>query len=469
MSGLSMTDAPQGLMGFVHRRRRGAELVLLLLSLVVGIGAYAAVDLGVNGTLPVNLFTYGAWLAGLVIACHIVVRIFAEYADPILLPIVSALNGLGLAMIHRIDLANQARNAEARTFAGNQLVWMTIGVVLFVAVIVVLRDHRRLQAFTYTAGLAAIVLLLLPLLPGIGRNINGARIWIRLGPMSFQPGEIAKVLLVVAFAGYLVLHRDALALAGRRFLFVDLPRGRDLGPILAMWLLSLAILVFQKDLGSSLLFFGLFLVMLYVATERPGWLVVGFTMFSASAYLAFLFVGHVKGRVDLWLHPFDVPGNQVLQGLYGMSWGGLVGRGLGQGSPQITPYSYSDFILPSIGEELGLTGVMAVILLYGILVERGLRTALICRDNFGKLMASGLAVVFALQVFVVIGGVTKLIPLTGLTTPFLSYGGSSLVANWAIVALLLRISDQARRPPPELVEADEDYDADATQVVRVTR
>ena len=454
-------------MGFVHRRRRGAELVLLLMSLVVGIGAYAAVGLGVDGETPVDLYTYGAWLTGLVIACHLAIRLFAEYADPILLPIVSALNGIGLAMIHRIDLGRQARDPDAATYAGNQLIWMTIGVALFITVIVVLRDHRRLQAFTYTAGLGAIALLLLPLLPGIGRNINGARIWIRLGSLSFQPGEVAKVLLVIAFAGYLVVHRDALALAGRRILFVDLPRGRDLGPILAMWLLSLGILVFQRDLGSSLLFFGLFLVMLYTATERPGWLVVGFTMFATGAYLAFLFVGHVKVRVDLWLDPFSVPGNQLITGLYGMAWGGLVGRGLGQGTPQITPYSWSDFIIPSLGEELGLTGVMAVILMYALLVERGLRTALICRDDFGKLIASGLAVVVALQVFVVIGGVTRLIPLTGLTTPFLSYGGSSLVANWAIVALLLRVSDQARRPPPELLEPDDDYDSDATQVVRL--
>ena len=467
----SEPHAPQGLMGFVHRRRRGAELVLLILSLVVGIGAYAAVGLGVNGETPVNLFTYGSWLAGLMVACHVVIRIFAPYADPILLPIVSALNGIGLAMIHRIDLANEAANPGARTFAGTQLVWTTIGVALFIAVIVLLRDHRRLQAFTYTAGLAAIVLLLLPLVPGIGRNINGARIWIHLGPLSFQPGEIAKVLLVIAFAGYLVLHRDALALAGRRFLFVDLPRGRDLGPILAMWLLSLGILVFQNDLGSSLLFFGLFLVMLYVATERPGWLVVGGALFAVGAYVGYLLLGHVQLRVQAWLDPFDPDARafQIVQGLYGMAWGGLVGRGLGQGNPQITPYSYSDFILPSIGEELGLTGVMAVILLYGIVVERGLRTALICRDDFGKLMASGLAVVIALQAFVVIGGVTKLIPLTGLTTPFMSYGGSSLVANWAIIALLLRISDQARRPPPELIEPDEDFDADATQVVRIRR
>jgi cell division protein FtsW (lipid II flippase) len=467
----SYAESPASRTGFVHRRRRGAELVLVVMSLVVGIGAYAAVGLGVNGQTPVNLYTYGAWLAVLVIGCHVAVRILAPYADPILLPIVSALNGLGLAIIHSNDLKYLADNSHWNVLAGQQLIWMTIAVLLFVGVLVGLRDHRRLQAFTYTAGLAAILLLLMPLLPGLGRTINGARIWIRLGPLSFQPGEVAKVLLVVAFAGYLNVHRDALALAGRRFLFVDLPRGRDLGPILGMWLLSLGILVFQRDLGSSLLFFGLFLVMLYVATERPGWLVVGGAMFLAGAYTAYLLFGHVQTRVNVWLDPFNphVNGYQIVQGLYGMSWGGLVGRGLGEGQPQLTPFGYSDFITSSVGEELGLTGVMAMILLYGILVERALRTALICRDNFGKLMAAGLGVVFALQVFVVVGGVTKLIPLTGLTTPFMSYGGSSLVANWVILALLLRISDQARRPPPELVAPDEGEDADATQVVRMPR
>ncbi|MCW2855718.1 MAG: cell elongation-specific peptidoglycan biosynthesis regulator RodA [Marmoricola sp.] len=452
------------LMEFVHRRRRGAELYLLVLSLVVGIGAYAAVGLGVNGQVPADLIKHGAWLAALVVAAHVTIRYKAEYADPVVLPIVSALNGLGLAMIHRIDLAPTGHPVGSN-FAASQLVWMTLGVLGFITVLAGLRDHRRLQSFTYTAGLAAIVLLLLPLLPGIGKTVNGARIWIHLGPLSFQPGEIAKVLLVIAFAGYLVLHRDALALAGRRVLFVDLPRGRDLGPILAMWLVSLGILVFQNDLGSSLMFFGLFLVMLYVSTERPGWLVVGGVLFAVGAYAGYLTTAHVQARVQGWLDPFgkDSPSYQLVQAMYGMAWGGLTGRGLGQGSPQTTPISWSDFILPSLGEELGLTGVIAIILLYALLVERGLRTALICRDNFGKLVAAGLATVFALQVFVVVGGVTRLIPLTGLTTPFLSQGGSSLVANWVIVALLLRVSDAARRPPPEF--SDQPADMDSTQVV----
>lgn len=459
---MSTANPAAALRGFVHRRRRGAELVLLLMSLVVGVGAYAIVGIGVKGTVPPDILGYGGWLTILVIACHVTIRLKASYADPILLPIVAALNGLGLAMIHRINLVDSAAPP-----ASTQLTWMTLGVGLFIALLFLLRDHRRLQAFTYTAGLGALVLLLLPLVPGVGKTIHGARIWIGVGPFSFQPGEVAKVLLVIAFAGYLVVHRDALALAGRRLLFVDLPRGRDLGPILVMWLISLGILVFQNDLGSSLLFFGIFLVMLYVSTERPGWLVIGGSMFLVGAYLAYLFVGHVTDRVQVWLDPFnDDHGYQIVQGLFGMAWGGLVGRGLGQGSPQITPFGYSDFIASSIGEELGLTGLMAVILLYGILVERGLRTALICRDDFGKLMSAGLAVVFALQVFVVIGGVIKLIPLTGLTTPFLSYGGSSLVANWVIIALLLRISDHARRPPPEL-SVPTDGDSDETQVVRM--
>jgi len=454
------------LSGFTHRRRRGAELFLIVLSLLVGIGAYAAVGLGVEGTIPANIVGYGSWLAVLVVACHIVVRITAPYADPVLLPVVAAINGLGLAMIYRIDLAELAQNEDANTFSTDQLIWMTLGVLLFVAVLVFLRDHRRLQAFTYTSGLAAIALLLLPLMPVLGTEINGARIWINIGPMSFQPGEIAKVLLVVFFAGYLVLHRDALALAGRRVIGIDLPRGRDLGPILVMWMISLGILVFQRDLGSSLLFFGLFLVMLYVATERPGWLVVGGTLFAAGSYIGYLLFSHVKARVGAWLDPFgsEYDSYQIVQGMYGQAWGGLVGRGFGQGDPTLIPFSYSDFIVAAIGEELGLTGVMALIVLYGLIVERALRTALVCRDAFGKLVATGLAVVFALQVFVVVGGVTKLIPLTGLTTPFLSYGGSSLVANWAIVALLLRISDQARRPLPELSGPIED---DATQVVMV--
>jgi cell division protein FtsW (lipid II flippase) len=462
-----MAQQSGALMQFVHRRRRGAELFLLILALIVGVGAYAAVGLGVKEKVPPDIVSYGGWLAALIIAAHITVRLVAPYADPVLLPIVAALNGIGLAEIHRLDLATDHH------YARQQLTWMTLGVALFVVTLVFLRDHRVLQRFTYTSGLLAILLLLLPMAPGIGKTVNGARIRIHIGTMSFQPGEVAKVLLVVTFAGYLVLHRDALALAGRRVAMVDLPRGRDLGPILAMWVVSLGILVFQHDLGSSLLFFGLFLIMLYVATERPGWLVVGVTMFAVGSYLVYVFVAHVRERFllwsDVWAHygqNTDDKGRQTVETMFGMAYGGLIGRGLGQGSPWRIPFAQSDFIFGAIGEELGLTGSLAVILLYGLIVERALRAALISRDDIGKLLATGLGGAIALQVFVVIGGVTHLIPLTGLTTPFLSYGGSSLVANWVIVAILLRISDAARRPPPDLSLPD-DADMETTQVVRM--
>ena len=462
-----MAQQSGALMQFVHRRRRGAELFLLIIALVVGVGAYAAVGLGVKEKVPADIVSYGGWLAALIIAAHITVRLVAPYADPVLLPIVAALNGIGLAEIHRLDLALNQH------FARQQLTWMTLGVALFVATLVLLRDHRVLQRFTYTSGLLAILLLLLPMAPGIGKTVNGARIWIHVGSMSFQPGEVAKVLLVVTFAGYLVLHRDALALAGRRVAMVDLPRGRDLGPILAMWVVSLGILVFQHDLGSSLLFFGLFLIMLYVATERPGWLVVGTTLFIVGSYVVYLLVPHVRERFLLWSNVWghygdgtDDKGRQTVETMFGMAYGGLIGRGLGQGSPWRIPFAQSDFIFGAIGEELGLTGSIAVILLYGLIVERALRAALISRDDIGKLLATGLGGAIALQVFVVVGGVTHLIPLTGLTTPFLSYGGSSLVANWVIVAILLRISDAARRPPPDLTLPD-DADMESTQVVRM--
>jgi cell division protein FtsW (lipid II flippase) len=451
----------------VPRRRRGAELSLLLIALVVGIGAYLAVDVGSSGELPErDTYTVMGGIVIVAFVAHVAIRRLAPYADPVLLPLVVALNGLGLAMIHRIDLDLARSDSDFGPFAGAQLTWTLLGVVGFIAVLVVVRDHRRLQALTYTFGFAGLLLLLLPLVPGLGVPINGARIWIRVGPLSFQPGEIAKICLVVFFAGYLVVKRDALALAGRRIIGIDLPRGRDLGPILVAWLVSLAVLVFQRDLGSSLLFFGLFVVLLYVATERPGWLVVGALLFAGGAYISFLTFSHVQQRVDGWLDPFadtDRYG-QIVQGLYGMAYGGLLGRGLGQGDPTITPYSWSDFIITSLGEEVGLAGMMAILMIYALVVERGLRTALVCRDAFGKLVATGLAVSIALQVFVVVGGVTRLIPLTGLTTPFMSQGGSSLVANWMIIALLLRISDQTRRPAPEVLPLAPD---DATQVVKL--
>ena len=339
-----------------------------------------------------------------------------------------------------------------------QLIWTTLGVILFILVVVLLRDHRPLQRFTYTIGLAGIVLLLLPLVPGLGTEKFGARIWIEVGRYSFQPAEAAKILLAIAFAGYLVEKRDVLALAGYRLLGLDLPRARDLGPILVIWLISLAILVLQRDLGTSLLFFGLFVMMLYVSTERPGWVVLGTLLFAAGAYFGYLTFDHVQIRVGAWLDPFcDYDAYyQVINAQFGMAWGGLLGTGLGLGRPGLTPLARSDFIAAAIGEELGMTGLMAVILIYGLIVARGLRVALQCREPFGKLLAAGLSFAFALQVFTIIGGVTRLLPLTGLTTPFMSQGGSSLISNWVVIALLLVISHQVRKPAVTVTPLDPD-------------
>jgi cell division protein FtsW (lipid II flippase) len=452
---------------WVPRKRRGAELFLTFLAVFIGVAAYASVGLGTEGRIPADTYKLGGALVVVAIATHLIVRRVAPYADPVLLPLVIALNGLGLAMIYRLDIGRQQINPDRAAFANSQLVWTAMGIVAFAVILVAVRDHRRLQTLTYTFGAAAIGLLILPLIPGVGQTINGARIWVVLLGFSFQPGEAAKVCLAIFFAGYLVVKRDALALAGRRFVGIDLPRGRDLGPILACWLISVGILVFQRDLGSSLLFFGLFVVMLYVATERPGWIVVGGLLFGAGAYFGYAAFGHVRVRFDAWLDPFGDPdaNGQVINGLFGLAHGGLLGQGLGQGSPQLTPYSFSDFIAASMGEELGLTGLMAILVIYGLIVERGLRIALTCRDAFGKLLAAGLAFSFALQVFVVVGGVTRLIPLTGLTTPFMAQGGSSVVMNWAIIGLLLRISDQTRRPAPEISSFDSNEE---TQVVRMS-
>jgi cell division protein FtsW (lipid II flippase) len=454
-------------------RRRGSELLLLVFAWLICVVAYAAVGLGLESRLPTNLTSYAATLGGFALAAHLAVRRFASYADPLLLPAVLLLNGLGLALIHRLDYDDKGAGRTLGSFAptgdaGVQLVWTAIGVVLFVAVLALVRDHRALQRYTYTAMAAGLVLLAIPaLLPARFSEVNGARIWIRVAGFSIQPGEFAKLFLIVFFAGYLVVKRDVLALASRRFAGIGLPRGRDLGPIIVAWIASLLILVRERDLGTSLLFFGVFVVMLYIATERTSWLLVGVSMFVGGAYVAYQIFDHIQTRVDIWLHPFagDNPSDasyQIVQALFGFATGGILGTGLGQGRPSIVPYAKTDFILATAGEELGLAGLMAIILLYGIVVQRGFRAALAVRDSFGKLLASGLAVILALQVFVVVGGVTKLIPLTGLTTPFLSYGGSSLVANWALVALILRVSDSARRPAPPPPMPDEAE----TQVVR---
>jgi cell division protein FtsW (lipid II flippase) len=463
-----MSIASTSVIQIIPRTRRGVELLLLVIAVAVAVGAYVNIGITVQNSVPASTGYYAAGIGLLALIAHLALRYRAPYADPVLLPCAVLLNGLGVAMIHRIDLGlaivAQAKGKVPKgPAAPQQITWTAVGVVLFLVVIIVIRDHRRLQALTYTAGLAGLVLLVLPLIPGLGVNLNGARIWIRLAGMSFQPGEFAKICLVVFFAGYLVVKRDVLTLAGHRFLGLDLPRARDLGPIGIAWAVSLGVLVFESDLGSSLLFFGLFLFLLYVSTERAGWLIIGGLLFAAGAYFAYVTFGHVHRRITDWLDPWAIDGGQIKLGLMGQAWGGVLGRGLGQGHPEATLFAQSDMIISSFAEELGLTGLIAILLVYTLLIERGLRTALGCRDIFGKLVATGLAMSFALQVFVIVGGVTALIPLTGLTTPFMALGGTSLVANWAIIALLLRISDQARRPQTPAAPVSDETIAMAVQ------
>ena len=437
--------------------RRWSELSLLVLALALGVYAYAQVGLATTGSVPGNIVGYSLGMTALAIGVHVILRLRAPHADPVMLPTVVALNGIGLAMIYRLDYAYLQRGSQAG-FAPRQFLWTAIAVGMAVAVLWFLRDHRTLRRYTYTAMVTGLVLVALPLLPGLGATINGARIWIRFGSaVSFQPAELGKIALAVFFAGYLVTNRDNLALAGPRFLRGHLPRGRDLGPILLAWAVSLGVLVFERDLGTSLLFFGLFVAMLYVATERLSWVLIGLGLFAVVAIAAANLFPHVQARFDVWLHPLEPaiynrsPGGsfQVAQGLFGLGNGGLMGTGWGQGYPHLVPFANSDFIVTSLGEELGLTGLLAILSLYLVLAQRGVRTAIAVRDGFGKLLASGLAFVVAFQCFVVVGGVTRVIPLTGLTMPFLAYGGSSLLANWIILALLLRISDGARRPAPQ--------------------
>jgi cell division protein FtsW (lipid II flippase) len=450
-----VTDPRGTATGTAVPKRRGTEAALLGFSVLITLVAQCIVDLTVTGSLSTELATFGAWITALWVVAHLVVRRWAPYADPLLLPAVALLVGLGLAVIHRLDLAGeQGESAATREDAPVQLLWATLGVALFVGILALVRDHRVLSRYAYTLALIGLALLALPaLLPASISEVNGAKIWIRLAGFSIQPGEFAKICLIVFFAAYLVDKRDVLALASRKVAGVELPRGRDLGPVLLSWVISILVLVFERDLGSSLLLFGIFVVMLYVATERASWLLIGLGLFAGGALLAYQIFAHVQARVDTWLDPFayqDGAGYQLVQSLFGLGTGGLFGAGLGGGRPDQVPVAKSDFIASAVGEELGLFGLVAVIVVYLILVERGLRTSLIVRDAFGKLLAAGLSFALAWQVFVVLGGVTGLLPLTGLTTPFLAYGGSSLVANFGLVALLVRMSDAARRPatPP---------------------
>ncbi|SEL41242.1 FtsW/RodA/SpoVE family cell cycle protein [Nonomuraea pusilla] len=449
-------------------KRRMAQLVMLAVAVLIVMGAYANVGLAMNGEVPSGMLTYGLGLGGLMLAAYLVLAKFAPWADPLILPLVTLINGLGCVMIFRLESVPMAGASS-----NSQIMWTALGVVMFSVTLVVLRDHRMLQRLTYTAGAVGLVLLAIPaVLPGSLSEVQGAKIWIRIGGFSIQPGEFAKLALVVFFAGYLVAKRDVLALAGRRLLFIDLPRARDLGPILVTWGLSLLVLVFEKDLGTSLLLFGTFIAMIYIATQRTSWVLIGVLLFVGGAFVAGQLFDHVGARFSAWLDPGspifygnapvcleDPPGDplcsksyQIMQGLFGFGAGGILGTGLGQGHPELIPLSFSDFIFAATGEELGLTGLMALLMMYALLVERGLRSSIAARDPYSKLLAGGLSFILAWQVFIIVGGVTNLIPLTGLVTPFMSQGGSALLANWILIALLVRMSDSARKPPPQAIQ-----------------
>ncbi|WP_285709339.1 FtsW/RodA/SpoVE family cell cycle protein [Microtetraspora sp. NBRC 16547] len=442
-------------------KRRGAQLAMLAFAVLIVMFAYASVGLGLDGKVPAGMLTYGLGLGALMLAAYLVLAKFAPWADPLLLPLVTLVNGIGLVTIYRLEQGG-VKDASAT----NQLMWTALGVVMFSATLIVLKDHRVLQRLTYTAGFVGLVLLVLPVMPFIGSAHYGAKIWINIAGFSIQPGEFAKLALVVFFAGYLVAKRDVLALAGRRLLFIDLPRARDLGPVLITWGVSIAVLVLEKDLGTSLLLFGTFIAMLYIATQRTSWVLIGLLLFVGGAIIAGQIFSHVQLRFNIWLHAedpalFQDSSYQLMQGLFAIGSGGILGTGLGKGHAGIIPFSFSDFIFDAVGEELGITGLMAILMVYALIVQRGLRTALAARDPFSKLLAGGLSFTMAWQLFIIIGGVTRLIPLTGLVTPFMSAGGSALLANWMLIALLIRMSDAARRPPPQAIQ-----DEGLTQVMQ---
>ena len=428
--------------------RRNSELLLLCFAAAITAAAFAIVQADQERGVNWQLITYAAGFLAVFACAHLAIRRFAPYADPLLLPIVALLNGLGLVMIHRLDIDDRLSGANAR--ANPQILWTLVGVGVFAFVVIWLKDHRQLARYGYICGLTGLVILAIPaVLPRSLSEQNGAKIWIKLPGFSIQPAEFSKILLLVFFSAVLVAKRSLFTSAGKHVLGMDLPRPRDLAPLLAAWIISVGVMVFEKDLGASLLLYASFLVMVYIATERLSWVVIGLALFAAGSVAAYYMFGHVRIRVQNWIDPFVDPDNtgyQMVQSMFSFATGGVFGTGLGNGQPGSVPEAATDFITAVVGEELGLVGLAGVLMLYTIVIIRGLRTAIAVRDSFGKLLAAGLASTLAIQLFIVVGGVTKLIPLTGLTTPWMSYGGSSLLANYVLLAILVRISHAARRP-----------------------
>ena len=465
-------------------KRRNTELLLSLFAVAVAMFAYANVGLADNGKLPAGMWGVGAGLAAVVLVANGLTRYAAPYADPLFLPLAIFLNGIGLVLIHRLDIydtehyqalhkVNPVRYHLAPTGSTtNQLMYTALGIIGMAVFLLFIRDHKILQRYAYISMVSGLFLVALPaMLPASISSRNGAKSWVFLpGGVSIQPAEFGKLLLVSFFAAFLMAKRDALRVASRRVLGLNIPRGRDMGPIAVCWVLAMLVLVFETDLGVSLMFFGAFVVLLYIATERTSWLVFGVTAFVGGAVFIATTVPHVQARVNNWLHPFNgeicaatkapgtnCPSDQISQSIYGFATGGIFGKGLDQGRPWLVGFAKNaDFILVTVGEELGMVGLFALMMVYTLFVMRGFKTALLIRDNYGKLLSAGLAVTFALQVFITAGGVMRVIPLTGLPMPFLAAGGSALVANWVVVALLIRLSDSARRPLPPAIPLTDD-------------
>ncbi|MCB0935031.1 MAG: FtsW/RodA/SpoVE family cell cycle protein, partial [Mycobacterium sp.] len=390
--------------------RRNAELALLCFATLITTVALLIVEANQEQGIRWDLVSYTLAFLTLFVCAHLAIRRFAPYADPLLLPVVALLNGLGLVMIHRLDLVEGSLNATTKgPNDEQQMLWTLLGVVGFSLVIIFLKDHRILARYGYICGLTGLVLLAIPaLLPARFSETNGAKIWIRLPGFSIQPAEFSKILLLIFFAAVLVAKRNLFTSVGQHFLGMDLPRPRDLAPLLAAWIASVGVMVFEKDLGTSLLLYASFLVMVYIATERFSWVVIGLALFAAGSVVAYYLFGHVRTRVETWLDPFADPegsGYQMVQSQFSFATGGVFGTGLGNGQPGTVPAASTDFIIAAVGEELGLVGLAGVLMLYTIVILRGLRTAIAVRDSFGKLLAAGLSATLAIQLFIVVGGV----------------------------------------------------------------
>ena len=421
--------------------RRRNELGLIFLGAIVTGSAYTLASLGRTASIPADIGPFLGIVLGLLAVAHVATRRLARTADAVLLPVAGLLNGLGYVFIARLD----------EDLAALQATWTAVGVAAYVGTLVVIRNTRTLERYRYTLMLVGVALLLMPLVPGVGREIRGARIWVSLGSVNFQPGEFAKIVLAVFFASYLVENREMLRVHTARLGPVYLPDLRTLGPVVLAWAASLVVMTAERDLGTSLLFFALFVVMLWVATGRTSYLAVGGVLFAAGSWLAWTFFDHVQTRVSVWLNPWDDvadSGFQIVQATFALAWGGIAGTGIGLGNPDRIPIAPTDFIFAAIGEELGLLGSAAVLIAFLLMVGSGLRIAIRAESPFDKLLAAGLTTIIGLQSFIIIGGVIRLVPLTGITLPFVSYGGSSLVANYVLLALLLRISASEQAAVP---------------------